>query len=472
MRSATKITARSLSSVAAKLPAAGFPPPPQPPFYIDLSDTRRLFASVPTSALLRSLATLSAMASGPLVDLAAAALRSSVPKERRLLRAAVLTAARATVHRHFCAGEQVEDAARTVRAMWTDAGLRSILDYGMEDADDAAACDRNLAGFLRAVDMASSLPPTSTSVCVKMTALAPISLLERASDALRWEQQNPSFRPVAWRSHSFPVLCASSPLHLTPTEPHPLTETEENDLQLAARRLSAICQRCAQADIPLLIDAEYSSVQPAIDYLTYWAALKFNHGDRPTVYGTIQTYLRDSRERMMNAAEGAAAAGVSLGVKLVRGAYLSRETRLAAAMAAPSPLHGSIQETHRCFNDCASFMIERVSRGAAAVVVATHNLQSAQAAALKAQELGIGKEDERVKFAQLMGMANGLSYGLRNAGFQVSKYLPFGPVEQVIPYLLRRAEENRGLLSASAADRQLMRKELSRRLAVAIAGRD
>ncbi|XP_074556207.1 proline dehydrogenase 2, mitochondrial-like [Curcuma longa] len=471
MRTATKITARSLSSVATKFPAAGLPPPPQPPSYIDLSDTRRLFASIPTSALIRSLAILSAMATGPLVDLAGAALRSSVPKERRLLRATVLTAARATVHRHFCAGEQGEDAARMVRAMWTDAGLRSILDYGMEDADDAAACDRNLAGFLRAVDMASSLPPTSTSVCVKMTALAPISLLERASDALRWEQQNPSF-PVAWRTHSFPVLCAFSPLYLTPTEPQPLTETEENDLQLAARRLSAICQRCAQANIPLLIDAEYSSVQPAIDYLTYWAELKFNHGDKPTVYGTIQTYLRDSRERMRNAAGAAAAAGVSLGIKLVRGAYMSRETRLAAAMAAPSPLHGSIQETHRCFNDCASFMMGRVSRGAAALVVATHNVQSAQAAAMKAQELGIGKEDERVQFAQLMGMANGLSYGLRNAGFRVSKYLPFGPVEQVIPYLLRRADENRGLLSSSAADRQLIRKELSRRLAVAIAGKN
>ncbi|URE00911.1 Proline dehydrogenase [Musa troglodytarum] len=94
-----------------------------------------------------------------------------------------------------------------------------------------------------------------------------------------------------------------------------------------------------------------------------------------------------------------------------------------------------------------------------------------QAAAAKAEELGIGKEDQKLQFAQLLGMADGLSLGLKNAGFQVCKYVPFGPVEQVIPYLLRRAEENRGLLSSSTVDRQLIRKELMRRLATAVVGK-
>lgn len=151
-------SARRLSSSASSLAAEVLQAP------VNLADTRRLFASIPTSALLRSLATLSALAAAPLVDLGTWALRSSTAApEGHMLRVAVSAIARATVHRHFCAGEGVEEAARTVREMWQDAGLRSILDYGMEDADDGAACDRNLAGFLRAVEMASSLP--SASVC-------------------------------------------------------------------------------------------------------------------------------------------------------------------------------------------------------------------------------------------------------------------------------------------------------------------
>ncbi|CAD5171697.1 unnamed protein product [Musa acuminata subsp. malaccensis] len=458
----------SASTLADQLPEA----PSQPPApTLDLSDTRQLFASVPTATLLRSLANLSTLAAGPIVDLGAAALRAAAAApEGRLLPAAVLGVARATVHRHFCAGEGFEEAGRAVEAMWAEQGLRSILDYGMEDAEDSAACDRNLDGFLRTVEMASSLPPISASVCVKITAICPISLLERASDLLRWKQKDPTFQ-LPWSTHSFPILCDSSPLYLTPSVPDPLTETQELDLRLAQQRLSKICHRCAEAGIPLVIDAEYASLQPAVDYFTYSAAIQFNHGDQPMVYGTIQAYLRDSRERMVNAVEAAERQGIPLGIKLVRGAYLTRETNLALSLGVPSPIHGSIQETHQCFDNCAAFLLERVRRGSGAILLATHNVRSGQAAAAKAEELGIGKEDQKLQFAQLLGMADGLSLGLKNAGFQVSKYVPFGPVEQVIPYLLRRAEENRGLLSTSTVDRQLIRKELMRRLATAVVGR-
>ncbi|XP_074566456.1 proline dehydrogenase 2, mitochondrial-like [Curcuma longa] len=459
-------SARRLSSSATSSLAAEVLPAP-----VNLADTSRLFASVPTSALLRSFATLSALAAAPLVDLGTWALRASTAApEGHLLRVAIAAAARATVHRHFCAGEGVEEAARTMREMWQDAGLRSILDYGMEDADDGAACDRNLSGFLLAVEMASSLPFASASVCVKITAICPISLLERISDQLRWEQKDPSFR-LPWKGHSFPILCHSSPLYLTPREPEPLTEVEEHDLQFALRRLSTICTRCVQANIPLLIDAEYSSVQPAIDYFTYLAMQEFNHSEQPIVYGRIQTYLKEAlaKERMVNVTGSCSLLGVE--AKLVRGAYLTRETQVASSMGAPSPIHGSVQETHECFDSCASFMMERVGRKPGAVVLATHNVRSGQVAAMKAEELRIGKDDQKLQFAQLMGMADGLSLGLKNAGFQVSKYLPFGPVEQVIPYLLRRADENRGFLSTSSVDRQLIRKELLRRVVAAITGR-
>ena len=219
------------------------------------------------------------------------------------------------------------------------------------------------------------------SVCVKITAICPISLLERVSDLLRWELQDPTLQ-LPWKTNSIPVLCDSSPLYLTRSAPDPLTEMEECDLQLASQRLSKICERCTEANIPLLIDAEYTSVQPAIDYFTYAAAVQFNHGDYPIVFGTIQAYLRDSKKRMVNAVQAAEREGVSLGAKLVRGAYITRETKLASSLGAPSPIHPSIQETHHCFNSCASFMLEKVRRGSGAVVLATHNVRSGRCAVI------------------------------------------------------------------------------------------
>ncbi|KAM0949534.1 putative proline dehydrogenase [Dioscorea sansibarensis] len=434
---------------------------------LDLDDTHRLFSSIPTSSLISSLSHLYAMAFSPLVDLGIAAFRSRVISGTEIGRRAI----KATAYARFCAGEDAESAARTLTELW-DRGMRGILDYGLEDAEDNAACDRNLAGFLHTVEMTSSLPRDSVSfACVKVTAICPITLLERVSDLLRWEQKKKT-TDLPWKSHSIPILSPSSPLYHTPSSPPPLSETEEQDLRLAEERLVTLCLRCSDFNVPLLIDAEYTSVQPAIDYLTYSAMLRFNHNDQPIVYGTIQAYLRDAKERLMLAVEAAENERISIGFKLVRGAYLTRETKLASSLGAASPIHRSIEETHACYNDCTFFMLGKIISGSGSVVLATHNFDSGKFAAAKAEELGIDRGDQKLQFAQLKGMAEALSIGLSNAGFQVSKYLPFGPVDQVIPYLLRRAEENRGFLSASTVDRQLMRKEIKRRLKAMVLGRE
>ncbi|XP_040384432.1 proline dehydrogenase 2, mitochondrial-like [Oryza brachyantha] len=433
---------------------------------LEFGDTGRLFAGERSASLVRTLAVLQALSVGPLVDVATAALRSPAVAGSAVGRAA----ARATAYQHFCAGETAEEAAAAVRRLWRG-GMGGILDYGIEDAEDGPACDRNAAGFLAAIDVAAALPPGSASVCIKITALCPIALLEKASDLLRWQQKHPSLQ-LPWKAHGFPVLCDSSPLYLTASEPPALTAEEERELELAHGRLLAIGERCAEYDIPLLVDAEYATVQPAIDYFTFAGALAFNGGGRPIIHGTIQAYLRDARDRLEAMARAADGERVCLALKVVRGAYLAREARLAASLGVPSPIHASIQDTHDCYNGCAAFLLDRVRRGAAAVTLATHNVESGQLAAARAQELGIGRGDRGLQFAQLMGMADGLSLGLRNAGFQVSKYLPYGPVEHIIPYLIRRAEENRGLLSSSSFDRQLLRKELARRFKAAMLGRE
>jgi proline dehydrogenase len=217
------------------------------------------------------------------------------------------------------------------------------------------------------------------SVCIKITALCPIALLEKASDLLRWQKKHPSFN-LPWKTHSFPILSESSPLHLTASEPPALTAEEERELQLAHERLLAVCARCAEHGIPLLVDAEYATVQPAIDYFTFVGALAFNDAadgeQRPIVHGTIQAYLRDARDRLEAMVRSAERERVRLGLKVVRGAYLTRETRLAAALGVPSPVHGSIQETHDCYNGCAAFLLDRVRRGSASVMLATHNVES------------------------------------------------------------------------------------------------
>ncbi|XP_010257831.1 PREDICTED: proline dehydrogenase 2, mitochondrial-like [Nelumbo nucifera] len=435
---------------------------------LNLDDVEKLFKSVSTVQLLRSSLNLHMAAFGPVVELGMWVMRSRLV-ETAIIREFILTTVKHTFYEHFCAGENVEEASRTLQRLWND-GLTGILDYSLEDATDNDSCDRNLEEFLKTVDSTKFLPPSSVSfACVKISAICPISLLGRVSDLLRWKHKDPTFY-LPWKRDTMPFLTNASPFYHTLKRPDPLTAEEEKDLQLTHQRLMKLCQKCLETNLPLLVDAEYTSVQPAIDYLTYCAAIDFNKDGFPIVFGTIQAYLKDSKQRMVQATEAAEKMGIPIGFKLVRGAYLSSETQIASSLGFCSPIHGSIKETHACYNDCTSFMLEKVARGSAAVVLATHNLESGKVATMKAQELGIGKGNEKLQFAQLKGMAEGLSYGLKSAGFQVSKYLPFGPVEKVMPYLLRRAEENKGLLSASTLDRQLMSKELKRRLKAAILG--
>lgn len=422
------------------------------------------------------------MSIDPAVDLGIAVMRSKMMQtEDGLLKKMVLKVVKKTVYEHFCAGEDVKEAAKTMHGLWKE-GLKGILDYGLEDAEGNEDCDRNLLEFLKTVEMTTRLPPSSVSfACVKITAICPISLLLRVSDLLRWEYKHPATasQNLPWKLPSFPVLSESSPLYHTQTRPPPLSTSEQEDLHLAEARLFTLCQSCADANLPILVDAEYSSVQPAIDHLTCAAMVKFNERTlrhrgsedaKLIVYGTVQAYLKDSIERLALASDAARKHGVPIGFKLVRGAYITRETALANSFGEKSPIHNSIGETHACYNRCAEFMLDKIADGTGAVVLATHNLESGKLVATKAEELGIRKQDENLQFAQLMGMAAGLSLGLRNAGFNVSKYLPFGPVDQVLPYLLRRAEENRGLLSGNNLDIQLMRNELKARMKRTVLG--
>ncbi|GAV60058.1 Pro_dh domain-containing protein [Cephalotus follicularis] len=432
---------------------------------LNLDDYEKLFSSLSTSKLLHASFNLQLAAIEPIVDFGMWVMKSRL-METDMVRDVISRVIRHTVFEHFCAGEDIVEATRCVRRI-NEAGLRGMLDFSVEHTRDNHACDQNFEGFLKTVEATKSLPPSSvSSVIVKITAICPVDLLKRVSDLLRWQHKDPSFN-LPWKQNTLPLFSDSSPLYQTVNKPEPLTPQEEHELHLGHQRLLTLCQKCIEADVPLTVDAEDTMLQPAIDYLTYASAIRYNKEDNLIVYGTIQAYLKDAKDRLLLATKAAEKMGVQLGFKVVRGAYMSSERKLASSLGYESPIHNSIQETHACYNDCAAFMLEKIASGSGAVILATHNIESGQLAAAKARELGI-ENVKKLEFAQLYGMSESLSCALRNAGFQVSKYMPFGPLKMVFPYLLRRAEENRGLLSTSTLDRQLMRKELKRRLKAAI----
>ncbi|KAK6913447.1 Proline dehydrogenase domain [Dillenia turbinata] len=433
---------------------------------LELDDTQKLFSSFSTGKLIRSAINVHVAAIEPVVDFGTWVMQSKL-MDTFPVREIVLGTIRRTFFEHFCGGETAEEAKRNIEKLY-DAGLRGMMVYGLEDADDNESCDKNLEMFLQTAEASKSLPRSSMSfVIVKITAICRVGLLERASTLLSWEHKNPSLK-LPWKQETLTLFAANSPLYLTLNRPEPLTPQEEEDFQLAQQRLQKLCQRCAELDVPLAIDAEYTSVQPAIDYLTYSSSILYNKDSKPIVYGTMQAYLKDAKERLFLACKDAEKMGVSMAYKLVRGAYMTRDLKVASSLGCESPIHNNLQDTHRSYNDCASFMLDKIVDGSGALLLATHNLDSAKLVASKSKDLGIGSKNENLQFAQLYAMSEGLSFSLRDAGFLVSKYMPFGPIEKIIPYLLRRAEENRGFLSSSEMDRQLMRKELARRFLAAI----
>ena len=380
-----------------------------------------------------------------------------------LFKNAVMGAIKYTAYDHFVAGSDTVETGHTVRRLW-DSGVRGMLDYGLEHAVDNESCDIAEKQLIKTAESTQSLPPSSVGfVAVKVTALCPVYLLRRLSDLLRWEHNNSSFK-LPWKQQTLPIFSEISPFYHTLQQPAPLNAEEERDLELAHQRLVNVCEKGFESNVRIVIDAEDTSIQPAIDYFTYWASIKYNEKQRPLVYGTIQAYTKDADMRMALTKKAADKMGLPTGFKIVRGAYMSSERELANSLGVDSPIHDTIENTHNCYDRCAVFMLDEIATGPGGLILATHNLQTGKLAATKAREYGIGKDSGKLEFASLYGMADAMTFGLRNAGFGVSKYLPFGPVDQIMPYLLRRAEENKGMLSSSALDRELMMKELKRRM--------
>lgn len=257
------------------------------------------------------------------------------------------------------------------------------------------------------------------------------------------------------------------------------TDEEVELMQAMFQRGHALAQEAVQSGTRLLIDAEQHRFQPAIDNLVLDLQRSYNatdQTDHPIIYNTYQCYLKDTPERLRTDIERSERHSYHFGAKIVRGAYLESERGLAASLGYDSPIHDTIQETHDCYNDSVEYLLRQsVSKTTTKLkqpalpkkielMVASHNQSSIEKAIQVMNELNMNPSSSTICFAQLYGMSDHLTYNLGQHGYRAYKYVPYGQVAEVIPYLVRRARENSSIQGAAANELQMIQTELKRRV--------
>ncbi|KAJ3417232.1 hypothetical protein HDV05_006438 [Chytridiales sp. JEL 0842] len=253
----------------------------------------------------------------------------------------------------------------------------------------------------------------------------------------------------------------------------PITESDFETADLVNAELDSLCAYAKQKKVKIMIDAEQTYFQPAIDDVALFLSKKFNSVDKfgPTVFNTYQMYLKDALGRMKIDLDRAKRYNYSFGVKIVRGAYMVSERERAEEMSYADPINSTLEDTHKCYNSAIETLLNSIaeSRSTAAdpkkvqFVVASHNKDSVALAVKMMNERGIEGKNGDVAFAQLMGMQDGTSFALAANGFKAYKYIPYGPINVTIPYLLRRAQENSAVLGGVAEDKKNLYAEIQRR---------
>ena len=239
-----------------------------------------------------------------------------------------------------------------------------------------------------------------------------------------------------------------------------LTRTELNEYRNVLKRIDAICYQASQKGVAIFIDAEESWIQDSIDHLV-WLMMKRYNRTRVVVYNTFQLYRRDRLQFLMDSYDRAQKAGFLLGAKLVRGAYMEKERLRAAELGYPDPINPDKHSTDDHYNTAVRFCLDH--HETIALCNATHNAQSAELQVTLMEKKGLRRDHPHCLFSQLLGMSDNLTYNLGRAGFRVAKYVPYGQVSDVIPYLIRRAQENTSVTGDAGRELSLILQELKRR---------
>ena len=384
---------------------------------VSFDDTAIAFSSKSDAALYRLYLLFKMMNSNFLVKVGGNLLNTAID-----LHLPVKFIIKKTVFNHFCGGETIEESERAIKEL-SRYNIGTILDYSVEGEGDEKSFNATRDELLRTVEKARNNKHVPFSV-FKVTGLIDINLLEKVQ--ARQE----------------------------------LTAEERAAFERGRDRMNTICKRCFEADVPVFVDAEESWIQETIDNLTYEMMTLYNT-ERAIVYNTYQMYRHDRLNVLEQDFANAVKGGYYLGAKLVRGAYMEKERRRAEAEGYPDPINPTKEASDKLFDAALHFCIEHIDR--IYFCAGTHNEQSSYLLMELMESHHISPDDERVYFSQLYGMSDNLSYNLAKAGYNVAKYVPYGPVEAVMPYLLRRANENTAIAGQTSREFNLIKNEMERR---------
>ena len=344
-----------------------------------------------------------------------------------------------TIFAQFVGGETLEKTKPVVQ-MLAQHHVKVILDYGVEGKEDSdAEFDHATQEFIKVIRYAGT-QPNIPFISVKVTGFASSALLARIEKGMSEKPDN------LYKRYTRSVIG--------------LNMADRNAWDLVQDRMKLICDAAAENNVGVLIDAEESWLQGPVDALSMVMMDQFNT-EKTVVYNTIQLYRTDRLAFFKECIDAARQRKVFCGMKLVRGAYMEKERARAQEEKYPSPIQPDKEGTDRDFDAAVLMAINSLQY--ISVIIATHNEKSNLYAVQLLQERGLPLDHDRVHFSQLYGMSDNITFNLAKAGCSVSKYLPFGPVNEVIPYLMRRAEENSSVSGQTGRELALIQKEMRRR---------
>ncbi|MEL6559177.1 MAG: proline dehydrogenase family protein [Bacteroidota bacterium] len=330
-----------------------------------------------------------------------------------------------TVYSLFVGGETLEGCEPTIDSLGAS-NVKTILDYSVEGEKTEEGFEATKEEMFRIVEIVKTAQHIPFCV-IKLTGLGSFEVMRKvqAGEALNAEEQN-----------SYESL---------------------------ESRVFQICERVDQIDSKILIDGEESWIQDTIDDITYRMMAHFNK-NRVVVYNTYQMYRHEMYDNLVESHRNAIDAGYQLGAKLVRGAYMEKERERAEELNYTDPIQPDKATTDKDYDAAIRFCLDNIST--ISTVVGSHNEKSSSLTAELMAEKGINKNDKRVYFAQLYGMSDNISFTLASLGYNVTKYVPYGPVRKVMPYLSRRADENTSIAGQTSREFNLIKSELKRRKTV------
>jgi len=385
---------------------------------LDFSDTQTAFAHL-SDAELKQMAWLFRMMNKPWLvrlggPLGLFSVKWNLPFARMITRR--------TIFRQFVGGRNLLECRGNIDQLAAH-GVFSILDYGVEGKEDEEEFNKTMNENIRALHFASRHDHISL-ISIKVTGLAGFALLEK--------------------------------LHRGDA----LSEAEQQEYENVRKRLDSICHQANELDVPVMVDAEETWIQDGIDRLVDLMMARYNQ-KKAVVYNTFQMYRKDRLQFLVDSHQKAKEGSYLLGAKLVRGAYMIKERDRAEEMGYDSPIHESKEATDDAYDTGLRFCLD--NHQDIAFCNATHNVNSNRLMAELIAQKELPKDHPHLLFCQLFGMSDNLTFNLAKEGFRVAKYVPYGEVADVIPYLIRRAQENMAVTGDMSREYKLVQEEVERR---------